>query len=92
MMVSEIFNILDLESIYRIIGALLFTSSLLALINDSPKRWGKVLFTGLLGGTFAFGTVLPPAVTGACVVLMVLIVVVIGIKPGPRKLPSEAFT
>ena len=89
MMVSEIFNILDLESIYRIIGALLFTSSLMALINDSPTRWGKVLFTGLLGGTFAFGTVLPPAVTGACVVLMVLIVVVIGIKPGPHKLPSE---
>ena len=52
MMVSEIFNILDLESIYRIIGALLFTSSLMALINDSPKRWGKVLFTGLLGGMF----------------------------------------
>lgn len=88
-MLSEFFNILDLENIYRIIGALLFTSSLIALVNDGLKMWGKVLFTGLLGGMFAFGTVLPPAVTGACVILMVLIVVVIGIKPGRHKRPSE---
>ncbi len=89
MTISELFNTLDMESIYRILGVLLFTSSLLYLVNDSPKKWGKVLFSGLLGGTFAFGTVLPPVVTGTCVVLMVLIVVVIGVKPDQHKLPSE---
>ena len=87
---STVFEAFDMESIYRIIGALLFLFSLMALMdNGNPKRWGNVLFTGLLGGTFAFGTVLPAAVTGGCVVLMVFLVVVIGIKPGRHELPSD---
>ena len=90
MNLSTVFEAFDMESIYRIIGALLFLFSLMALMdNGNPKRWGNVLFTGLLGGTFAFGTVLPAAVTGGCVVLMVFLVVVIGIKPGRHELPSD---
>ena len=65
---STVFEAFDMESIYRIIGALLFLFSLMALMdNGNPKRWGNVLFTGLLGGTFAFGTVFPAAVMGGCV-------------------------
>ena len=47
---STVFEAFDMESIYRIIGALLFLFSLMALMdNGNPKRWGNVLFTGQIG-------------------------------------------
>ena len=42
---STVFEAFDMESIYRIIGALLFLFSLMALMdNGNSKRWGNVLF------------------------------------------------
>ena len=82
----------DMESIYRVIGCFLFAFALLVLADRrTPKRWGSALFVGLYGVTFAFGAVLPAAVTGGCVVLMGLVVVLIGVHAGQGQhaLPSK---
>mgnify|MGYP000892344404 CR=1 FL=1 len=80
----------DLEIIYRVIGGLLFVFSLITLADrDDAQRWSKALFTALYGATFAFASFFPPAVTGICVVLMVAIVVLTGIKPRRATFPSK---
>lgn len=85
-----ILKALDIEAIYCLIGGLLFFFSLIALSDkENPKKWGNALLGGLYGVTFAFGSILPAAITGVCAILMVVVVVLIGIKPGKHVLPSK---
>ncbi len=87
---TAFFTALEMESLYRLIGCLLLVFALFALGDGSnPKRWGNALFVGLYGVTFAFGASLPAAVTGACVVVMVLVIVLMGPSSGKRPLPSK---
>ncbi|RRD65068.1 DUF979 family protein [Fretibacterium sp. OH1220_COT-178] len=86
---SETFN---MESIYRTIGGLLFVYALLILAdsrNRSSKTWGAILFLVVYGVTFAFGSRMPPAVTGACVVMMPVLAILGGPTFNGRNAPPN---
>ncbi len=68
---NALVKLITLDQIYYLIGLYLFVFAAYSLLDSkNPKRFGNAAFWGVYGVTFAFGKMLPPAVVGACVVLL----------------------
>jgi uncharacterized membrane protein len=83
-------TLLSAESLFVAGGGLLLAVAVhTARASDQPARWGSVLFWGLLGAVFVFGKLLPPAVVGGLVLVMVALAAGGAVKP---PLPTSKAT
>lgn len=83
--------ILTIEFFYMLIGAVFaFMAGRIALKRTGARRWGSVLFWGLLGITYIFGKLLSPLLVGYLVLGMVALAALRLVERGEEKGPTKA--
>ena len=83
--------ILTIELFYVLIGAVFaFMAGRIALKRTGARRWGSVLFWGLLGITYIFGKLLSPLLVGYLVLGMVALAALRLVERGEEKGPTKA--
>ncbi len=83
-------TLITVEAFYVIIGAV-FASMAAQVVADRThaRRWGTALFWGLLAVTYLFGKLLPPAVVGYLVLLMVLLAATRQVQRSAEQRPTR---
>jgi uncharacterized membrane protein len=83
--------VLTVELFYMLIGAVFaFMAGRIALNRAGARRWGSVLFWGLLAVTYIFGKMLPPLLVGYLVLGMVGLAALRLVERGEESGPAKA--
>jgi len=84
-------SLLSLGTFYGLAGALMLAAAVRVAIDpDHPRRATTALFWGLLGGAFAFGSLLPPRWVGYGVLVIAVVAASGGVARSRERTTSPA--
>jgi uncharacterized membrane protein len=83
-------QLITVEAFYVIMGLVFaFMAVRIMLDQRHGKRWGSALFWGLLAATYLFGKMLPPALVGYGVLVLVALAAVRQVQPSNERGPTR---